>query len=50
MLDHLGEVEAAKAIVDAIERVLPDSRLRTRDLGGSANTLTCGKEIARVLG
>ena len=50
MLDHLGEAEAAKAIVAAIERVLPDPRLRTRDLGGSANTVSCGKEIARVLG
>jgi tartrate dehydrogenase/decarboxylase/D-malate dehydrogenase len=50
MLDHLGEAEAAKAIVDAIERILPDSRLRTRDLGGSASTAACGKEIARVLG
>jgi tartrate dehydrogenase/decarboxylase/D-malate dehydrogenase len=50
MLDHLGEADAAKAIVAAIEQVLPDSRLRTRDLGGAANTVTCGKEIARVLG
>ncbi len=50
MLDHLGEPDAAKAIVDAIERVLPDQRLRTRDLGGTANTVTCGKEIASALG
>jgi tartrate dehydrogenase/decarboxylase / D-malate dehydrogenase len=50
MLEHLGEAEAAKAIVAAIEHVLPDARLRTRDLGGTANTVTCGKEIARVLG
>ncbi len=50
MLDHLGEPDAAKAIVAAIERILPDQRLRTRDLGGMASTVTCGKEIARVLG
>jgi tartrate dehydrogenase/decarboxylase/D-malate dehydrogenase len=50
MLDYLGEPDAAKAIVAAIERVLPDQRLRTRDLGGTANTATCGKEIARALG
>jgi tartrate dehydrogenase/decarboxylase/D-malate dehydrogenase len=50
MLDHLGEAEAAAAIVAAIERVLPDQRLRTRDLGGSADTVSCGKEIARALG
>ena len=34
MLDHLGEHEAAKAIVSAIERVLDEPRVRTRDLGG----------------
>jgi tartrate dehydrogenase/decarboxylase/D-malate dehydrogenase len=50
MLDHLGESDAAKAIVAAIEQVLPDPRLRTRDLDGTANTVTCGNEIARVLG
>ncbi len=49
MLDHLGEPEAARAIVSAIEAVLPDPRLRTRDLGGAADTVTCGIEIARAL-
>jgi tartrate dehydrogenase/decarboxylase/D-malate dehydrogenase len=49
MLDHLGEPEAAKAIVAAIETVLADERLRTRDLGGKADTVACGKEIARLL-
>ena len=32
MLDHLGEAEAAQAIVSAIEKVLADPKLRTRDL------------------
>ena len=49
MLDHLGEPEAGKAIVTAIEAVLADERLRTRDLGGKADTVGCGKEIARLL-
>jgi tartrate dehydrogenase/decarboxylase/D-malate dehydrogenase len=49
MLDHLGEPEAAAAIVAAIERVLSDERLRTRDLGGKADTVTCGKAIAEAL-
>jgi tartrate dehydrogenase/decarboxylase / D-malate dehydrogenase len=49
MLDHLGETEAAAAIVKAIERVLPEEKLRTRDLGGSANTEGCGKAIAEAL-
>jgi tartrate dehydrogenase/decarboxylase / D-malate dehydrogenase len=50
MLDHLGEAEAAAAIVSAIETVLREPKLRTRDLGGTANTVTCGTEIARSLG
>ncbi len=37
MLEHLGESEAARAIVAAIERVLPDERLRTGDLRGKAD-------------
>ncbi len=35
MLEHLGEVEAAKEIVAGIERVLAERTLRTRDLGGN---------------
>src|SRR4051794_8245152 len=35
MLDHLGEAEAAKAVVAAIEAVLKEEKLRTRDLGGA---------------
>jgi tartrate dehydrogenase/decarboxylase/D-malate dehydrogenase len=50
MLEHLGEAEAASAIVKAIETVLAgDARLRTRDLGGAADTTTAGKAIAEVL-
>ena len=36
MLEHLGETEAAAAIVEAIEQVLAEQKLRTRDLGGPA--------------
>jgi tartrate dehydrogenase/decarboxylase/D-malate dehydrogenase len=49
MLEHLGEVQAARAIEQAIERVLQDPKLRTRDLGGSADTVTCGKAVAEAL-
>ncbi len=49
MLEHLGKHEAAAAIVHAIERVLADPALRTRDLGGTADTATCGKAIADAL-
>ena len=50
MLEHLGEVEAARDIVGAVERTLAEQTLRTRDLGGNADTVTCGKEVAAALG
>ncbi len=49
MLEHLGEADAAAAIERAIERVLADPAGRTADIGGTANTLTCGKAIADAL-
>ncbi len=49
MLEHLGETEAAAAIVKAIEKVLAEQKLRTRDLGGPANTMACGKAVAEAL-
>jgi len=49
MLEHLGETEAASAIVKAVERVLAEPKLRTRDLGGAANTIECGKAVADAL-
>ncbi|HZY21773.1 MAG TPA: isocitrate/isopropylmalate family dehydrogenase, partial [Beijerinckiaceae bacterium] len=49
MLDHLGESEAAAAIVSAIEKVLAEPKLRTGDLKGQANTQTSGKAVAEAL-
>ncbi|WP_029356818.1 tartrate dehydrogenase [Bosea sp. 117] len=49
MLDHLGEPAAAAAIVRAMERVLIEPRARTGDVGGSADTATCGKAVAAAL-
>ncbi|HEX9903554.1 MAG TPA: tartrate dehydrogenase [Propylenella sp.] len=49
MLEHLGEKEAAAAIVRAIETVLAEPRLRTPDLGGKAGTEECGRAIAEAL-
>jgi tartrate dehydrogenase/decarboxylase/D-malate dehydrogenase len=49
MLEHLGETEAAAAILTAIESVLAEEALRTADLGGKANTVTCGKAVAERL-
>jgi tartrate dehydrogenase/decarboxylase/D-malate dehydrogenase len=50
MLEHLGELEAARAIEAAIETVLGDGGPRTRDLGGTADTVEAGKAIADALG
>jgi tartrate dehydrogenase/decarboxylase/D-malate dehydrogenase len=49
MLEHLGEPDAAAAIVTGIERVLSERTLRTRDLGGQADTTACGKAVADAL-
>ena len=49
MLEHLGEADAAAAIERAIERVLAEPAGRTADIGGTANTLSCGKAIADAL-
>ena len=46
MLDHLGRPDAADGIVKAIEVVLAEEALRTKDLGGKADTITCGTAIA----
>lgn len=45
MLDHFGEIEAAKAIMIAIESVLKDGP-RTPDISGNASTQDVGKAIA----
>lgn len=49
MLEHLGEEQAAQAIMRAIETVLADPALRTGDLAGLADTATCGKAIADAI-
>jgi len=49
MLDHLGENAAGAAVLGAIERTLSDDRLKTRDLGGKAGTVECGKAVAAAL-
>jgi len=49
MFEHLGEKEAGRSIVDAIERTLAERTLRTRDLGGNADTTACGKAVAEMV-
>jgi tartrate dehydrogenase/decarboxylase/D-malate dehydrogenase len=49
MLDHLGHGDAAAGVVRAVETVLAEEGLRTADLGGKADTITCGKAIAEAV-
>lgn len=48
MLEHLGHADAAAAIVQAIETVLSEGP-RTRDMGGTACTVTVGQAIAAAV-
>ncbi len=45
LLDHLGEPAAARQLMQAIETVTADSKLHTRDLGGTATT----KEVTNAI-
>jgi len=45
LLDHIGEHEAAAAVVFAIEKSLRDGVV-TKDMGGTAGTATAGSYIA----
>lgn len=49
MLDHLGENEAASALMRAIEGVLEDGPC-TPDLGGNASTIDVGRAVAERVG
>jgi isocitrate dehydrogenase (NAD+) len=49
MLKYLGEREPAERIQSAIERVLADSKIVTRDLGGTATTLEFTEAVIRAL-
>src|SRR3972149_6646214 len=46
MLEHLGHADAAAAVVSAIERVVEEGTVLTRDLGGKAGTAGVGRAIA----
>jgi tartrate dehydrogenase/decarboxylase/D-malate dehydrogenase len=49
MLEYLGQVDAAAAVIKAIERVLADGTLRTPDMGGKASTQALGQAIVDAL-
>ncbi len=48
MLEHLGETTAANAVMTAMETVLRNGP-KTRDLGGTASTVDCGRAVAALI-
>jgi 3-isopropylmalate dehydrogenase len=49
MLEEIGEERAAQVIVKAIESVLKEGKIKTKDLGGSATTSEVGDAIVKKL-
>jgi len=49
MLDHLGEADAAAAVMTAITATLIDPASRTADIGGTASTTRCGDAVLAAL-
>jgi isocitrate dehydrogenase (NAD+) len=47
MLDHIGELDRARRVREAIEQAIVRDGVRTRDLGGSATTQEFGDAVAR---
>jgi tartrate dehydrogenase/decarboxylase/D-malate dehydrogenase len=48
-LEHLGEVDAARQVMKAIEQVTANPRLHTRDLGGKASTADVTQAVCELL-
>ena len=49
MLEHLGETDAARGVVAAIERVVKEGKVLTPDLGGKASTVEVGQAVAALI-
>jgi tartrate dehydrogenase/decarboxylase/D-malate dehydrogenase len=49
MLEHLGEADAARQVMKAIEQVTADPKLHTRDLGGKATTADVTQAVCELL-
>jgi isocitrate dehydrogenase (NAD+) len=47
MLDHVGELDRAQRVRDALEQVIVRHQVRTRDLGGTASTQEFGDAVAK---
>jgi tartrate dehydrogenase/decarboxylase/D-malate dehydrogenase len=49
LLEHLGENDAARQVMQAIETVTATPSLHTRDLGGSATTADVTRAVCDIL-
>ena len=49
LLDFVGEADAARRLEGAIQQLLTDGRVRTRDLGGDATTRQLGAALRAYL-
>ncbi|KQP22070.1 tartrate dehydrogenase [Pseudorhodoferax sp. Leaf267] len=50
LLEHLGEFDAAKQVMAAIEQVTANPKLHTRDLGGQATTADVTRAVCELVG
>jgi 3-isopropylmalate dehydrogenase len=49
LLEHMGQQEASRDIITAIERNLREGKIKTYDLGGRSTTSQVGDEISRLV-
>jgi len=49
LLEHLGEAEAARRVMQAVEAVTADPSLHTGDLGGTATTAQVTQAVCNLL-
>jgi tartrate dehydrogenase/decarboxylase/D-malate dehydrogenase len=49
MLEHLGEMEAAKLLLDSIESLTSAGKVLTKDLGGEAKTNEVTDEVIKII-
>jgi len=49
LLEHMGQQEASRDVITAIERNLREGKIKTYDLGGKSTTSQVGDEISRLV-
>jgi 3-isopropylmalate dehydrogenase len=49
LLEHMGQQEASRDVITAIERNLREGKIKTYDLGGRSTTSQVGDEISRLV-